>query len=148
MGETGGSNGFWISSLLLVQCISLFEIYLSPKLGSRLLFGVRQGSESSLCYEFLELCLGSWRSKSEFVTDPFQLLPNCFTTLPTHLAMSSVCSNPNSHAVFLAQNEHKKITHINNTCHAHSHIEPTEAYPTPYEVRHWLWRWLLQSDVW
>ena len=37
-------------------------------MGSRLFPGVPQVCESSLCREFLELCLGSWRSKSEFVT--------------------------------------------------------------------------------
>ena len=54
--------------------------------------------------------------------------------------MSSICSVPNSHAVFLAQNEQKKITCVDNTRHIHSRIEQTEAYPTLYEVRHWLWR--------
>ena len=66
---------------------------------------------------------------------PSDLLDH-LTTLPPHLAISSICSVPNSHAVFLAQNEQKKITCVNNTCHAHSHIELTGAYPTLYEVRH------------
>ena len=52
--------------------------------------------------------------------------------------MSTIRSVPNSHTVFMAQNEQKKITRVDNTHHAHSHIEPTEAYPTLYEVRHWL----------
>ena len=53
---------------------------------------------------------------------------NLLTTSPTHLAMFSICSSANSCAVFLAQNECKKITCVNNTRHAHSHIELTEAY--------------------
>ena len=64
------------------------------------------------------------------------ILFNHLTTLPTYLAMSSIRSNPNLHTVFLAQNEQKKITHVDNTCHTHSRIELTEAYPTLYEVRH------------
>ena len=60
------------------------------------------------------------------------------TTSPSHLTMSSICSVPNSHTVFLAQNEQKKITRVDNTHHTHSRINPVEAYPTPYEVRHWL----------
>ena len=49
--------------------------------------------------------------------------------------MSSIRSVPNSRAIFLAQNEQKKITHVDNTRHAHSRINLSEAYPTPYEVR-------------
>ena len=64
-----------------------------------------------------------------------------FTTPPSHLAMSIIRSIPNSRAVFATQNKHKKITRVDNTCHAHSHIDPAVAYPTLYEVRHWLWQW-------
>ena len=69
-----------------------------------------------------------------------QTLLDLLTTLPPHLAMSSICSVPNSRAVFLAQNEQKKITRVDNTHHTHSRINLTKAYPTPYEARHRLQR--------
>ena len=49
--------------------------------------------------------------------DPVQLSPNCFTNTS---AMSSIRSTPNSCAIFLAQNEQKKITHVDNTRYVHS----------------------------
>ena len=108
---------------------------------------VRPNGRTNVSWPFLGI-LKSWIDKRHPPLDPFQLSPNCFTTLPTYLAMSSICSTPNSHAVFLVQNKQKKITRVDNTRHIHSCIEPTEAYPTLYEVRHWLQWWLPHSNVW
>ena len=48
--------------------------------------------------------------------------------------MSSIRTAVGSRAVFEAENGHEEITRFDNRRHPGSRINPTEAYPTPYEV--------------
>ena len=50
--------------------------------------------------------------------------------------MSSIRSAPNSRVSFKVDNDQREITRVDNRRHLHSRIEPTEDYPTPYQVRH------------
>ena len=53
--------------------------------------------------------------------------------------MSSMRTQPNSRAVFFAENNREKITRFNNRRHPGSRINPLEAYPTPYQVAVLFW---------
>ena len=50
------------------------------------------------------------------------------------LAMSNPCVTAVSCAVFEANNGHKKITCFNNHQHPGGHLNPTQAYLSPYQV--------------
>ena len=68
--------------------------------------------------------------------DLIQFCSNCSPHQPTTFlpAMSNPCVTAGSRAVFEANNSHKKITHFDNHQYPGGHLDPTQAYLSPYQV--------------